>query len=351
MSDQSMSPAPDRAADGASNSETKNATEAGKRPFYDKKQVSPAEFLSMGPNPPMFEDDRFKDELQDKFVVDWSEDAAFQKLVGLRRDLLQKKRINEAEWLAPVWKLCAGTWGCWPSRIISLEYHLTVKGPLSMIWTRPFCQALFPILASNLGKGHIPTIRAYLQYAVICRTNDNTLWPVQPFTNNAFISDLIAAMKQAPDKAIPELRKQVAEAGIYGPDTLQIPEESLVFEQIEHQLYRATKALTKQQGRVTYRLKRADLIAIVKAFEMLEVRQSGAPILLNSGGRFYSTQPVEARHMLNAVESATKHELALSHWYESQPDKAAEAPPDEQVTQDGHAEDINMGGNTPQIDE
>lgn len=139
--------------------------------------VSEEAFQSMMPKQ-IRQNPRFTPHMDLEFQDRWLKDPATQKksypCVGMPWGNPPEKKNKDSEALLTLWQVCCGAIGCWPTQIISRENHLAYQpmsgiGEDSMVWGKAFFQSLTCILLSDACGQHVPTIQAYLQYAVICR--------------------------------------------------------------------------------------------------------------------------------------------------------------------------------------
>lgn len=137
-----------------------------------------------------------------------------------------------------------------------------------MLWSALFCQSMVSVILNDRSGQHAPTIRVYLQYAVICRTNDTSIWPLENIEDNIFLERMIEAVNQyrTPRKPIPDIHQEIVRE-LYGPGSQRKrPESSRVFEQLEKLLYHNNTAPVQQPGWICYKVRASDLKCIISGF-------------------------------------------------------------------------------------
>lgn len=275
-----------------------------------------------------------------QFQFQWMCDPTFLELTQIAQDMQAGKRCHQNERLSPLWKTCIFAMNCWPTSIITIEHHLAYEpDPASrtesLLWSAAFCQYLTTILLNDRSQRHAPTVRTYLQYAVICRTNDTSMWPLEDFEDSRFLEKMVDAMKQdsTPRQSIPAIHQKIVRE-LYGPGSvMKRPDVSRVFEQIEKQLYRPDTPPVQQSGRICYKVRSGDLKCIVRAFDDANMGFRKPIVAAETISRWFSkgrqliTKPPSDQYLLIAVRDAAAHELKLKILYASNSGAGDAAPP------------------------
>lgn len=213
-----------------------------------------------------------------EFHIQWSSHPIRIQLEQARREGSGRQngaqRCYQSEKQSPMWKMCFLMMECWPTSIVTLEHHLAYEldngsADNAMLWSAPFCQLMVSVILNDRSGQHAPTIRVYLQYAVICRTNDTSIWPLENIEDNIFLERMIEAINQYrnPRTPIPDIHQEIVRE-LYGPGSQRKrPESSRVFEQLEKLLSHNNTAPVQQSGWICYKVRASYLKCIVQAFD------------------------------------------------------------------------------------
>lgn len=275
----------------------------------------------------------FTTEMENQYISRWDQDPTRPELQQALNDMANKKRWYRKEKISPLWKVCFYTMRCWPSSIITLEHHLAYEpepgtrgSDQSKLWSAKFCHEMISLILSDIGRRHAPSMRMYLQYAVICRTNDTSLWPLVNAEDSHFLSRMIEAMRtdSDPRTPIPVIHKRIADA-LYAPGSERVrPVSSLVFEQIERQLYRPGTVPVQQHDRVCYKIRCTDLRCVIQAFDDIKLGYRTSAVDTDTfnnwfmRSRFLVNKPPSDENLAYMLMSSIQHEIRLEILYASQ---------------------------------
>ncbi|KAJ4262941.1 hypothetical protein NW762_006554 [Fusarium torreyae] len=122
---------------------------------------------------------------EDEDALAYTSSLAHEQIEDLASDIRAKKRGDYSR-LTTLWKVCLRVFRCSPFELLSPRHNLDflpVTGPKNdspAVWNQTFCDELSHIITHNVWDGEVASLRAALQYAVICRTDDRRRWIMPP---------------------------------------------------------------------------------------------------------------------------------------------------------------------------
>lgn len=157
----------------------------------------------IGPQVPEF-DEVWTQEMEAEFLQEWERSDMGQAFATLN--------VDSHKYLLPLWKQCIRIFRCSPFAIISplrgFEYNesgnkeIEVNNHIicSPIWPSAFRTKLVQLLSLSLWEPntHREMIVLFLQYAIICRSDDRRAWDMPLPTESQVLSSLKAAVRQGP---------------------------------------------------------------------------------------------------------------------------------------------------------
>lgn len=283
----------DKDLDAVTSDWSRSLTEDTKRWANSIPRVSADELARRVPGPPTHFDDGYTAEDEAQVCLEWQEDPLREYKLDQGTNSIMLK----------LWKLTQRIWpGHSPETIIGpgnmLAYEqesrvakITVKGEkfLNPYWTRNFCIDLEQLLVHPFWNGNLTTMITYIQYAVICRTNDQRrlVWPCQIPTASTLWHAFrnVTENEQDDSKTMVELHSRAVEQ----IGNLACVESQLLIE-IERRAFRQdTPPFHPIQSNEPYKVRRGDLVTLKLALDDLR----------SNGGRVY--QPCAYYHKVYAM--------------------------------------------------
>lgn len=297
------------------------------------------DFLQLIPSPQIGQQG-YTQELEDKLLQAWQtadmEEKINSLLLGAPKPGTEDRErpFNFLNNISPLWKRTAVLLGCFPTQVIATEHSLIHENDdgtpagVDVGWGLPFCDEFIYLAMADACNRYAPTVRAYLQYAVILRTNDTTPWPLVNFSGNVFLDRMIDAIAKdtEPRKPMQQIHKDV-KAALYGPGSvLREAQESLVFDQIEHLVVDEDKEIppTSQLGQPKYKVCTQDLTTVRVACESV-TNGLGKPALTAEGVYKWfedsrdkrPSAPPSVDTIKTAIRNSVRHEMRVRLGYKS----------------------------------
>ncbi|KAI0177054.1 hypothetical protein BJ166DRAFT_599540 [Pestalotiopsis sp. NC0098] len=270
----------DKDLDAITSDWSRSLTEDTKRWANSIPRVSADELAKRVPGPPTHFNDAYTAEDEAQVCLEWQEDP------------LRRYKLDQASnsIMLRLWKLTQRIWpGHFPETIIGpgnmLAYEqesrvskITVEGEtfLNPHWTRNFCIDLEQLLVHPFWNGNLTTMITYIQYAVICRTNDQRglLWPCQIPTDSTlwYAFRNVIGTKQNGTKSIVEIHSRAVEQ--IGNVT-SVASQLLI--EIERKAFKQdTPPFRPIQNNEPYKVRRGDLVTLKLALD--DLRSNGAHV-------------------------------------------------------------------------
>lgn len=130
--------------------------------------------IVLGPTEPEF-DEWWTEEDERRMMQEWRqspEKTDMEQMKGLQIDAMG------------LWAICLRLYRCSPFAILSprrgLKYELTEINKVgitrSTIWTQAYCRIFGEVMVHTIWRDNLDILVAFLQFAVICRTDDRRPW-------------------------------------------------------------------------------------------------------------------------------------------------------------------------------
>lgn len=178
-------------AEGEAGASSKKRKNTDSQPEWEKSQREILKQLLIDQRPPITEDvcDAILGPIAPEFDEWWTQEdeSLMMQRWGESEEKADMERMKAGSLKTRtmvLWKICLRLYRCSPFAVLSnrhgLQYQATetkAGGTAgSSMWSQDFCKLLGEIITHPIWRNDVDLLVAYLQFAVICRTEDRRPW-------------------------------------------------------------------------------------------------------------------------------------------------------------------------------